>query len=490
MSAPIEIPVGLKNRAFHQGLDSMRNAGKSFATDMSKIGSKVAGAFAVSALVTQAGQLIEKFDRVQDLSERFDQSAESIQRVEGVTEQYGVNIETVAKAMSKMTIAANDAASGNENYSKMFEALNINAAEFRDMPIEQKILALSDAYKAANGDGYKTAQLMELLGGRAQDLLPVLAQGREALEAQFKDIPVLADDAVKKLGDLADAWTRMKTAGGVAAGWLITKVADLVTHLSAAAAMVGAVFGGSSLQEAGNISHELTSTDTGPAEPENWGRSGENKTYSDPEAAAEDAKAAKTTEDKKAKEQEKLAAELSRLWDEVLDKQKEAAFAAASINGKILQTQDEIARAKEKENDYDADGLRAKSERLTLEAKLRDLIKDRADKAKKERDEAAGKEEKFQDKLKAYKEKKSDADKEASEALAEKKKQDLLNSGTISADSIQSVGGGGSFNAFTKDPALVQKETNTILQKIYEKLPAEPTREPVTAKKSSFTTTR
>jgi hypothetical protein len=170
---------------------------------------------------------VQEFARIGDLSKRFDESSESLQRVGHAAEQSGTDLEMVAKAMSKLTITAGEAAAGNKESAATFSDLGINAAEFIKMPMEEKLKALAQAYETSNGDAEQLTKVMALVGVRMQDLLPMLSEGKTGLDALFKDAPVLADEAVAAIARADDAIAKMNRTLKVSAGWLMGAFGNL-----------------------------------------------------------------------------------------------------------------------------------------------------------------------------------------------------------------------------------------------------------------------
>ena len=72
----------------------------------------------------------------------------------------------------------------------MFDTLGINAAEFRDAPLEGKLIVLADAWERNTATGEGTAQMLELLGHRAQQLIPLLIAGPEELRKKLAEVSV------------------------------------------------------------------------------------------------------------------------------------------------------------------------------------------------------------------------------------------------------------------------------------------------------------
>jgi hypothetical protein len=157
----------------------------------------------VGVLVGQWRAMSEQFDRVAKLAARFGESAESLQRVSQAASLAGSDIELVARAMT----LANQAA---QKGSEAFSALGISAQEFAGMSLEDRLLELSRAYQESSNKGRALAAITELLGTRAADIVPLLAQGPEALRNAFAAANVVSEETIKQAERVNDQLTRLK----------------------------------------------------------------------------------------------------------------------------------------------------------------------------------------------------------------------------------------------------------------------------------------
>jgi len=206
--AQVTATVGLKTQPFKQGLAEMKASAQKWGDD---IKSTVAGAFAVGAVVNFVGNFVKEMARVQDIADRLGMSATEVQKVGNAAAMSGTDLETVIKVLTKLTGEA--AKSGDA-----FAALGINAAEFANAGYEQQVVMLAGAYEEANGSQEKMIQLMTILGGKGQDVLPLLAQGAKAAAEQMAGIATVTDGTVAAMSRLDDFSTetvqRMKSGFG------------------------------------------------------------------------------------------------------------------------------------------------------------------------------------------------------------------------------------------------------------------------------------
>jgi hypothetical protein len=150
----------------------------------------IGGSMAIRGFASEMGVIV-------DLATRFGTTAESIQRVGNSAQLAGTDIESVAKLMSKLTI---EAAKG----STEMDALGISASAFANANLEDQVLMLAGAYEQANGDQTKMVQLMSLLGGRGQQILPMLSAGVAVLRDEFGRMLVVTEDSAKAMAAFDD----------------------------------------------------------------------------------------------------------------------------------------------------------------------------------------------------------------------------------------------------------------------------------------------
>lgn len=215
--AKLNVEVGVNRTAFDRGLDAMRKQASGWASSMA---GTLAGAFAIGSMVNWFNNFRTEMDRVAKLATRLGESTATIQRVGEAASMAGADIEMVVKAMSKLAVEA-------ANGSDKFAALGISAQDFANASLEDKMLMLSAALEQANGDQGKMIALMDLLGARAQDLIPLLAAGPEALRQGFADASIVSDQVIRQTEKFNDSLEKLSLVGRSFFGWFIQAVATV-----------------------------------------------------------------------------------------------------------------------------------------------------------------------------------------------------------------------------------------------------------------------
>jgi hypothetical protein len=114
----------------------------------------------------------------------------------------GSDVETLVKGVSKLTRSLADA-ENSEKTSEALKQLGVNASKLRSMSLEEQIMALSEAFISARNRGEGFAEVFDLMGRNGAELIPLLMQGREELQA-MADTPVLSQEQVQRLAEFND----------------------------------------------------------------------------------------------------------------------------------------------------------------------------------------------------------------------------------------------------------------------------------------------
>lgn len=206
---------GADVKPFQRGLNTMRTQTQAFSRSVKGM---LLSAFGMTAIIAGFKSLFAEMDRIHKLAVRFRETAETMQRLAHVADLNGANLEVVANAMARVTKNAYEATRGNKAMQEAFSAINIDAAAFLNMPLEQKLIILSGAYDRSTQAGESMAQMMDVLGRSGSELIPTLAEGQAKLEAQLKSAAVLSNSAVDSIKRFNDSLTSLgnksKSIGG------------------------------------------------------------------------------------------------------------------------------------------------------------------------------------------------------------------------------------------------------------------------------------
>lgn len=225
---------GADTGPFRTALHNMRSETAAFS---GSVKGQLAGLFGGAALLAGAAKIISHFARIKDLADRFGESAESIQKVGYAATQSGTDIEGVAKALTKVTANAVDAARNGGEMAESFARLGINASTFANLPLEEKLLALSAGYDASKNSGEGLADIIKVVGKSGGEMIPLLVQGAAALQAQMDAAKLAGEGVVGVMASLDDRIEDMKTT-------FMTAFASIIAGFTAVTATAVLAIGG------------------------------------------------------------------------------------------------------------------------------------------------------------------------------------------------------------------------------------------------------
>lgn len=239
------------SRPFEKTVNRVRATGAKIAG----VGRSMAGGFAAIGGTMLAKSTLEKFDRIGKLSKRFDMPAESLQRLGHVANLGGANIETIAKGMRQLNLAASEAANnGLQSYQREFDALGIDSQEFFALNHEERWLKISDAVKNATNRNRAQAATQKLMGRAGSELFDIMEQGSGTMRQQMKEVAVATGEQVQAIEDLNDTFSRLATSGLAKFAGVLADVWEFMKSIAEwagiIAGVVGTWAGGSTLDEA------------------------------------------------------------------------------------------------------------------------------------------------------------------------------------------------------------------------------------------------
>jgi len=140
-----------------------------------------------------AKKAIDSADNFQKMSQRVGVSTETLSRMGFAAELGGTNLETVEKGLGRLAGVVLDADDGLATYTRTFDRLGIS---FRDgsgelKKTDQILLDVADKFSQMEDGTEKTALAMDLFGKAGKDLIPVLNEGRDGLQAMFEESDAL-----------------------------------------------------------------------------------------------------------------------------------------------------------------------------------------------------------------------------------------------------------------------------------------------------------
>lgn len=175
-----------------------------------ELGGKIAGLATLGGIASLAAGvkgILGQFDDLADTALRLNESTETLQRVGGAAELSGTSVEGLANAFLKLE--RNLGEIENARAREALEHYGLTAERLASLPLDQKILALAEAFQKARQEGTGLADLQALLGRGGAELIPLLSQSREQIEELFESVKVVADDTVQRLAQMNDRFDQL-----------------------------------------------------------------------------------------------------------------------------------------------------------------------------------------------------------------------------------------------------------------------------------------
>jgi hypothetical protein len=224
--AKLAIDVVLNKAAAMTGLRGLEKDVSSFGKSMLGLvgfGGGLAGLVAgIDGILSKAGQL-------QDVSDAFNVSAESIQRLAAVGVTANLSIEEIGSKLGKIGKAAQEAAGGNKELAKTFEKIGVTGQQLVSLSPEQLFNKLREAVSSGALANDELKVTNELLAKDFQRFLPILRMSTEEFTKLGGASIVMSDAMVSSL-DAANVVVRqfqnqVSQATALAAGSFLDLVA-------------------------------------------------------------------------------------------------------------------------------------------------------------------------------------------------------------------------------------------------------------------------
>lgn len=193
------------------------------------------GAFAVvqaaQAVLSFASNTIDAADALNDMSERTGIAVGTLSELEYAAKLNGSSLDEMQAALTKVSVKATDAATGNKTAAVAFDALgiavkNADGSMRSSLEITEEI---GDAFKGISDPTLKSALAVEIFGKSGAKLIPVLENMRASREEAKELGAVVGDDFVKAAADFNDNMDRMAF---MSKGFASTILADVLPALS------------------------------------------------------------------------------------------------------------------------------------------------------------------------------------------------------------------------------------------------------------------
>lgn len=219
---------------------------KNFAGNAIRRFGAVAGAAGMGLMARKA---IDLGSKISDLSEQLRINAVSLQTLQAVAVKAGVDQSTLERAIRNVSIRTQEAIDGNSTYGDSFRRLGIDLKTFTNLPTEQKLQVIADAYKRAGKSQEAFADVANVLGQRAgPKMLEILRrisdEGMSELEKAAQDAGmVMSNELIANLDESADQIGKFEVQSTVFAAKVLGVLMPAIQMLGNGFGFIGEILG-------------------------------------------------------------------------------------------------------------------------------------------------------------------------------------------------------------------------------------------------------
>ena len=153
----------------------------------------------LAGLVAGIDNILAKAGQLQDVSDAFNVSAESIQRLAAVGVTANLSIEEIGSKLGKLGKAAQDAAGGNTELAKTFAKIGVTGQDLVRLNPEELFNKLREAVSSGALASEELKTVNELLAKDYQRFLPILRMTTEEYTKLGNASAVMSDAMVASL---------------------------------------------------------------------------------------------------------------------------------------------------------------------------------------------------------------------------------------------------------------------------------------------------
>ena len=207
------------------------------------IGMVAMGGAILAAGVMSVKSFAKMGDEVQKMALRTGFSTEALSELRHAAEISGTSLESLEKAVKKMSKTVMDAKDGLATYVRAFDRIGLSAEELIELAPEEQFDKIAMAIAAVENPTIRAATAQEIFGRAGTQLLPMLAQGADGLKALREEAHKLGivfdQEAANAAAEFNDALTRLnesvtgiKNQIGAALVPTLTSLADSITEVT------------------------------------------------------------------------------------------------------------------------------------------------------------------------------------------------------------------------------------------------------------------
>lgn len=218
------------------GLSNAEKASKALKAGLGAIAvAAAAAAVATSKIVGAAVDLAKRADEIAKRAKAIGTTAEELQILTGALELGGVQAETTANAIQKLSVNLGMAAKGSKMQVEALEDLGLTFEQLDRVPLDERIALIADGLGTMTSQSKRAQTAQALLGRGALDMLAAFTEGGDAIRESSKlieDAGIISNETARQGEDLADALTLLKRRANALRDDALAPMLPVLTKLS------------------------------------------------------------------------------------------------------------------------------------------------------------------------------------------------------------------------------------------------------------------
>lgn len=198
------------------GLLGLKDAGSALTGTMASLGLALSGAALIGGMKALISDSFGAIDRTAKLSDRLGVATERLTGLQHAAKLAGVETEGFNDSFEKIVRRLGDLTVRGEDAGDTLERFGLDARKLAMSSPDEALLQVADAFRRMENPAMRAALATQLGIGKNSEMISVLMQGREALEANIKEAEELGMTFSRveatQIEEANDAWDRMKGA--------------------------------------------------------------------------------------------------------------------------------------------------------------------------------------------------------------------------------------------------------------------------------------
>jgi len=218
MALQAKIVLSVVNRAAMTGLSHFASGLKTAAARVFSMKTALVGLAGVAGFGFLAKQSLNATDALSKTAAKIGTTTDALSKLQYAAGLTGVEQNTLNMAMQRFARRTAEAAKGTGEAKGAIKELGLDARKLVNMPLDERMLALADAFQGVQGDSDKLRLAFKLFDSEGAALVNTLSAGRQGLIAMFKEADtlgaVMSQSAASGVTDANDALSKLGTLMG------------------------------------------------------------------------------------------------------------------------------------------------------------------------------------------------------------------------------------------------------------------------------------